>query len=380
MDSGDAVSQLIEIWFSRSGSLPLSIAFEFLTWAPLAAFINCLSAYADRWRKVSLKMPFASLYDLRELDALSCPVLESVAFELTLSALADDMDEEDYEVHLFNRAPLLRQVSLFSRYHPVDIYAFNIPFHQLNRLSSNTSLSTDECLDIFRNSPNLVHCKLEGIFLPSDVPLVQPHPFITGPLQLPHLCFLNLVTDRDVAALLGCVELPNLRELDIRYVDTRRSSREWSSSKFKHFLQGIVSLQKLTLDSLPVQKELVEYIRLTPFLVRLDLTDTSKQFLTDQFFYALTIHPLYSPNRVLVPNLQELRIAGNRSFSNSAMAVAVRSRCHSDDNSRMRFPQSASPPTLLKRLELDAYPQSDSDPAYPLTMLDNKDRKFELIP
>lgn len=379
MDSGDAVSQLVNMWFSRSGSLPLSISFESFTWVPLAAFINCLSAYAHRWQKVSLKMPFASLYDLRDLDALYCPGLESVAFELTLSALVDGLDDDHYDVRLFNHVPLLRQVSLFSRYHSIDIYAFNIPFRQLNRLSSNASLSTNECLNIFRQSPNLVHCKLEGIFRPSDSPPGQ-QPFATAPLQLPCLRFLSLVTDRDVAALLGCVELPNLSELDIRYVDTRHSTHEWSSSQFKRFLRGITSLQKLTLDSLPVQNELVEYVRLTPSLVRLDITDTSNQFLSDQFFYALTIHPLYSPNRVLVPNLQELRIAGSRSFSSSALAVAVRSRCHSDDNSRMRFPQFESPPTLLKRLELDAYRQCDSDPASALTMLDNKDNKFELIP
>ena len=325
-------------------------------------------------------MPFASLYDLRDLDALYCPVLESVAFELTLSALVDELNEDHYDVRLFNHVPLLRQVSLFSRFHPVNICAFNIPFRQLNLLSSNASLSTNECLDIFRQSPNLVRCKLEGIFLPSDGPPGQQPLLVTAPLQLPCLRFLSLVTDRDVAALLGCIELPNLSELDIRYVDTRHSSHEWSSSQFKQFLRGITSLQKLTLDSLPVQNELVEYVRLTPSLVRLDITDTSNQFLTDQFFYALTIHPLYSPSRVLVPNLQELRIAGNQSFSSSALAVAVRSRCHSDDNSRMRFPQFESPPTLLKRLELDAYRQSDPDPASALTMLNNKDNKFELIP
>lgn len=327
-------------------------------------------------------MPFASLYDLRDLDAISCPSLESVAFELTLSSLAEDMDEEHYDVHMFDHIPLLRQVSLFSRYHPVDIYAFNIPFRQLNRLSSNATLSTGECLDIFQQSPNLVNCRLEGIFLETVTHPVAPDTFVAAPLQLPCLRFLILVTDRDVAALLGALEIPNLRELDIRYIDSRRSSRDWSSLKFKLFLQGIISLQKLKLDSLPIQSELVEYIRLTPSLVRLDLTDTYKEFLTDHFFYALTIHPLYSPSRVLVPNLQELRLAGSRAFSNSALAVAVRSRCHSAENSRMRFPRSEAPPTLLKRLELelDTFPKRDSDPAFPLTMLDDKDNKFELIP
>ncbi|KAF7331459.1 hypothetical protein MKEN_00024600 [Mycena kentingensis (nom. inval.)] len=185
----------IRAWLSRSGNLPLSVAWDYLLGT--AELLPALSEHRLRWRKLDLSL------NADEIHQLSGPAPQLV--QLYLSAWGSFSREP---LPQFGPTPLLRSVGLS------DV-SYNAAALSWERLTELNIIGGDltETLAVLKLATNLMHCRLE-LVTEGPVDLVQTSEGERTAVVLPHLETLIL---EGVAALaiLTAFNLPVLRRLQV---------------------------------------------------------------------------------------------------------------------------------------------------------------------
>ncbi|KAJ7123686.1 hypothetical protein C8R44DRAFT_784202 [Mycena epipterygia] len=154
---------LLDIWLHRSQPQPLSVTICNRSYTdPHETLVDVLDRHSQRWRDVTLKLPFNHF---SRLDApTSLPVLE----RLTLSAHGSpDMINP---ISAFRHAPMLRHLCLEAGMHPSDVI---LPWEQLTTLEFYGA-SADDCLELLRLTPNVASCVLDIQFASHGLALGSP--------------------------------------------------------------------------------------------------------------------------------------------------------------------------------------------------------------
>ncbi|KAJ7861813.1 hypothetical protein B0H14DRAFT_2741342, partial [Mycena olivaceomarginata] len=181
--------ELLELWLSRAGNLPLTI-FLLTGDEPRARmFMDAVIPHCSRWKDVHLTLPLSAV---RQLNMIPFPLLE----RLTISTIGNNMWTTG-DPAVIRDAPLLRYADI-SLLPQVDL-----PFEQLTTLRAGNT-GVDQTIAILQRCPNLVDlsCSYAGA---GNQSTTRP------PVELRSLRSLTAVDKR----FLPFLTVPHLERFDI---------------------------------------------------------------------------------------------------------------------------------------------------------------------
>ncbi|KAF7337044.1 hypothetical protein MVEN_02141500 [Mycena venus] len=158
------INQIVDIWLSRSGALPLSISlvhsWTCTTEATFSMIIKTLTRYSARWNRMRFKFDFyAGLRPLTALSLVDVPILEAFVLE--------GFQREHDQVINWGVIPFLGTTSLRSftlKRVGNSFSAFLLPWNRLRCLflghDPASWLTAAEGLELLRRCPNLEKCTL----------------------------------------------------------------------------------------------------------------------------------------------------------------------------------------------------------------------------
>lgn len=315
--------RLINLWLERSGSSPLHIYYvEFETSEFCNPVLDLLLANAHRWKEVIFWIPS---YRIRRLDAVKSrlPVLED------LSVWTTDREPLTEAVTGFVEVPRLRRVDLNDWFGQAP--EFELPLAQLTHLllPTSTFIVLLKARQVLASCPNLEEC---CIMTCDHRTLGQDSAIIT----LPHLRTLNTNAEGPpLRQLLQCLTSPAL--VDLRLQGFGRD--QWNHSAFSLFmLRSKCQLKRVAFHDLDMDSlQLVEYLRMMPSLIELEIAEARRPLVTDRVLEALTIDPSSSSTSPTCPLLESIHIVRDHGSSGphfSADALYVMARSHARLQSR----------------------------------------------
>ncbi|KAJ7845575.1 hypothetical protein B0H13DRAFT_2095143, partial [Mycena leptocephala] len=272
-----------QMWLSRARGAPLALSLEDDYWytsAPAAftdPLLTSIVGLSQQWQKLALGIGGDLVNSILPLQG-TFPLLE----KFSISVLPDS-DPQIY----FRDAPKLRNVSV-PKYYP----QIQLPWHQLTTFCVN-DIEISCCLEILRNSPNL----LNGTFHIWGDSLALPI-FI---LHHTHLECLTLGTADEgepliPISLLNFLQIPTLTSLTLDF--RNYASNVVDISPILRFLsRSIAQLQTLVISCMRTTMEnLIECLKATPSLVHLELEYLRRRPIgMDAIFIQLTELPDFLP-------------------------------------------------------------------------------------
>ncbi|KAJ7336242.1 hypothetical protein DFH08DRAFT_284751, partial [Mycena albidolilacea] len=181
--------QLLELWLSRAGNLPLTILLVTSDESRARMFMEAVIPYCSRWKEARLTLPLSAVL---QLNMMPFPLLE----QLTVFTVGNNIWAAD-DLFIIRDAPLLRfaDISIFPQ---VDL-----PFEQLNTLRVGKS-GVPQTIAILQRCPDLLDlaCAYAGVGDQSTTYL---------PVELRSLRSLTAVDKR----ILPFLTVPRLERLDI---------------------------------------------------------------------------------------------------------------------------------------------------------------------
>jgi hypothetical protein len=256
--------ELLGEWLERSGQCLLYIHITYpgfhngltqVKTTPLWQIVHLLSSFSKRWGKLDLD--FSDFILFEKFCSISgphdLPLLSSLSIKLGRT-----MDPHHF-IQPFRQAPELLSLRLSGA---ASLKSLILPIHRLTRVWLGYT-PLDECLDLLRDNPQLVHCTFDCIERGSNTQNLSH----VSTNQLESLD-LYLGDRRAASDLFDYLTIPSLNELAIHtYVF------QFRTSSFISFIErsGCV-LQRLSLSSATIsEKEFVDCMRVIPSLVELDL-------------------------------------------------------------------------------------------------------------
>jgi hypothetical protein len=256
----DSELALTKTWLSRSGTLPLSLAYQppahpKTEYQPV---IDEVLAHSNRWRNLSITFTISSFSNLAAVRGrLHC--LEKL--EVSLRGV------QMQPVDAFETAPQLRSLSIDS---DISLHFLTIPWVQLANLDityPGFGYPSRDCLDVLSRCPNLVTCSL--VLQQGSAPVTQCHP-----IELLHLRSLYLEGSEpaDIFVHLSLPALHNCHYFDGDWA----SSHSWNHREFTSFLSRTrCSLVRLVLDFsvefFPKEFNLISTLEHVPNLAELEV-------------------------------------------------------------------------------------------------------------
>ncbi|KAJ7248986.1 hypothetical protein C8J57DRAFT_714551 [Mycena rebaudengoi] len=197
---GDELSLLLDLWFARTASSPLSITVKCTSKQAQvpASVLDVLCRYVSRCWRMELHIPSIHLARISNVSG-PFPFLHEVAICVT--------DRRHPLFMPFLNAPNLRQLRLLTNL--TSTTRIGPALVCLTYLEIDYPITSADCLNILRDFPQLLH--LSVIRVHSDLPMAQAStPLATLPMfPLQSLCL------KPVTALLASISLPRLRRLTI---------------------------------------------------------------------------------------------------------------------------------------------------------------------
>ncbi|KAF7375550.1 F-box domain-containing protein [Mycena sanguinolenta] len=146
----EASIELLQLWLSRSGSLPLNLDLQCWDTPRVGAVIETMLLHRPRWQDAKFGIP-ERLFPELDLDHASLPMLRSISLDPTIFGAGDWPESIDDPVTVMH-APLLREVHV-SR---LPKSAIAVPWPQITALTLNRKESLTECMSILKECPNLI--------------------------------------------------------------------------------------------------------------------------------------------------------------------------------------------------------------------------------
>ncbi|KAJ6465704.1 hypothetical protein C8R45DRAFT_490809 [Mycena sanguinolenta] len=185
---------LLDVWLQRAHPQPLYLTVSNRSYTkPDETLLGVLNHSSERWRDITLKLPFDHFPRLEEYTSL--PLLE----RLTLSAHGSP--DIINPISAFRHAPMLRHVCFEAGMHPSDVF---LPWEQLTSVEFYGARA-DDCLELLELTTNIVNCIFDVQYESHAVTLGSP------------LMALRSFTFSGPAGwgLLRYIAMPALQELDL---------------------------------------------------------------------------------------------------------------------------------------------------------------------
>ncbi|KAF7375563.1 F-box domain-containing protein [Mycena sanguinolenta] len=196
---GEASIELLRLWLSRSGSLPLTL--DLKCWDPprVGTLMELSLLHSHRWRDVKFGLPHTSFSEL-DLRQVSLPLLDSISLRAVQWS-----SEDDSVVHTvtITHAPSLRHAHLFD----LPSLKMVIPWAPLTTLTLLHNLPFTECISLLQGCPNLINLTVSTA---GPVAVNADH-IILNSLE-------TLTCNFGTASILEHLTLPRLSRLDVSNV------------------------------------------------------------------------------------------------------------------------------------------------------------------
>ena len=298
---------LLRQWLCRSGDLPLSIRLvseDEIQWGARftpATAIQIVNEYSARWRNLDLRLPTSCYKYLPPSDA-SLPLLTS----LTLNPMGGQ-GERRHKLDM----------STSARIHNLTlscVYLVSVKFQwdQVMHLYLQ-AFYVDECLEVLRQTPQLVSCALVNIIGGDDGHALPNSPVLLSSLKT---LIIENKKDTNISLLLDTISMPNATHLS------------YSGKNLIHlpYICGLISrstsLQTFSLLETVVSNEII-FIHLlralksvTKFVFTVPCTHAGPTPFGDTILRLCnpTLSPTYG-NDCLLPVLRELEYSGPQGFT-----------------------------------------------------------------
>ena len=320
LSESDANAKLTHSWLSRSGSSPLSICLSNRISLdpnkPTSPVLLDVIAQSDRWKDLVFQAGDASIVGLP-------PVRHRLPYLQTLSIANGTIISLTQTLDTFEIAPRLHSLTLGRN---ISLAKLRIPWNQLTYCDICSLWSTGDCLELLRQSPNLVECTLAfGNDVSHQAQLLVQHEHLR--ILSIHSCLNDSIG-------------PFFDNLTLSALETFSAncskSASWAQPQFLSLLsRSACPLLRLHLDfSFEfIDDDLMDCLQLLPSLTELELRDQSHVALTRSFFVRLTRYMSENGrNGCLLPNLRVLRLDIDPGKIGESFANMIESRRCLDTN------------------------------------------------
>ncbi|KAJ7111838.1 hypothetical protein C8R44DRAFT_254014 [Mycena epipterygia] len=333
------LNDTVNLWFSRSGVLPLSISIvrpHPASDCDISMLLKTLIHYSPRWHRMRFVLDSPSSFEpLAALSSRDLPSLESVVVE---GFQAYGFDDVDWSFISFLGTTSLRSVSLTQ---VVDPFRFPLSWDRLCHLSLQVGyVAANQVLNLLRRCLNLETCILSGGTTGNEV-LV--------PCHMEHLRQLSISTQwYDMPNFFGNLVLPKLRTLEY-------TSQHNNSLLFIPLLHAPNCVRHLSLNMqyMPITDDLVDCLRLVPMLHELCLDgepirrmEGGWHIADDEFLTHLT-PTIEDFDDTICPELRSIRLLDFYALSDTTLLEFVQARLLS----RSGHPTPFSVDVQFKRLK-----------------------------
>ncbi|KAF7375523.1 F-box domain-containing protein [Mycena sanguinolenta] len=220
---GEAPIELLHLWLSRSGRLPLKLDLASVDPSRAASLMETSLLHCHRWQDVKFGLPSGSFSGL-DLRGVSLPLLHSISLHSVLWT-----GEPIVDIFAITDAPSLRHVDVSVLPH----VTFNVPWAPLTTLTLLHRIPLTQCMSLLEECRNLVNLTVSTI----------------GPAatHITHTSLEILTCDLGEACVLQHLTLPHLLRLTVTRVD----KAGWYASVFSAFInRSACPLQFLTVQSI----------------------------------------------------------------------------------------------------------------------------------
>lgn len=304
---------LLRQWLRRSGDLPLSIRLvseEEIQWGTQltpATAIKIINEYSARWRDLDLRLPTSCYKHLPPSDA-SLPLLTS----LTLNPMGGQ-GERRHKLDM----------STSARIHHLTlscVYLVSVKFQwdQVTHLCLQ-AFYVDECLEVLRQTSQLVSCALVNIIGGDD-----GHALPNSPVLLSSLKTLNIENRKDthISLLLDTISIPNATHLSYSGRNLIHHplicdliSRSTSLQTFS-LIETVVSNEDVFVQLLQALKSVTKFVFTTPCTSSTPLGDNILRLCNP------TLFPTHGQD-CLLPALREFEYSGPQGFTWSTFLATL---------------------------------------------------------
>jgi hypothetical protein len=190
-----APAELLELWLSRSGNLPLNYSLSCSDPSRAGAMIETMMPHSCQWQEVSFSsLPRESL-SMLDLRRQSWPVLRMISFD-TYNNSSNELVQDTIVIQ---NAPLLREVQIPR----IPKLIFDLPWRQLSALTLRRAVDLAECMALLRQCRDLVLLVVTTTFTDSSS--------LHTDLTMEHL--ESLTCNLADTPILNHLTLPHLRRL-----------------------------------------------------------------------------------------------------------------------------------------------------------------------
>ncbi|KAJ6477528.1 hypothetical protein C8R45DRAFT_1216530 [Mycena sanguinolenta] len=203
--------ELLRLWLSRSGNLPLNLDLKCWDTSRAGALIEASLLHSHRWQDVKFGLNRKSFSEL-DLRHASLPILRSISLRAVqwTSPLDDSVDDTVTITH----APSLRHAHVFTLPHVKIV----IPWASITNLTLLQNMPFTECMPLLEECPNLTTLAV------STTGPVPPH------TELVVLDSLETLTcNFGVASVLEYLTLPHLSRLTVSDISENQHATLFSA-------------------------------------------------------------------------------------------------------------------------------------------------------
>ncbi|KAJ7501054.1 hypothetical protein B0H11DRAFT_2375129 [Mycena galericulata] len=148
---GDESSvEILKFWLFRARDGPLNYSFESRMAARADAMIEASLDHCHHWQDISFSVPVES-YPKLHVDHRTLPMLRSMS--LNLFQYQPGNQELPLNITLFQNSPSLREAHIST----LPCVKFDFPLNRLTALTLYQTVDIDECMNLLRQCPGLVH-------------------------------------------------------------------------------------------------------------------------------------------------------------------------------------------------------------------------------
>lgn len=322
---------LIELWMSRSGSVPLSFSIkidlldsEHSPVQSMELVKRALGLYileVERWKNVQLVLPHTLDPDMWHIPITGALILKTLNIRV-VSVVAYPPPLLD----LIYNSPHLHSLNLVLPTMPAVV---DQAWRTLSKLHLKTCMSIFECISVLEACQVLESCFFEDISTHVSLD-AQSLPRMEG-LKHERLHSLRIESRTNVSPLIQLLTLPSLAYLMLEIVGEEGRNEQWTPTVMSTFiLRSKPPLRRLTLENVPVaEREIIDCLYALPSLLVLNINDEGVPLvrLTSSLILKLGGHDTNYPTTPLMcPKLEVIRLHGRVLSSDGDFADMVQVR------------------------------------------------------
>ena len=302
---------LVKTWLGRAGRHPLSIRIVDRWLRETHPVLDLISSCSDRWQHVELCVAPSYFENLN--SGLSA--LESASFPGLVKMWTKP-------INIFLSAPRFHRLHICF---PISPYMMRVPWNQLTHLRVDLC-QFDGCIEIIRQSPNLIHCYLR-------IASWESIPPPTCQILLSQLRFLCVCSVSNLGDLLDHLTLPALLDIQLEQYEGATET-PWVDQVISLLHRSSCSIKRLHVDCnrRVSDDHLVRCLQNMPSVTTLELGGYRASSFGKRAMTKLTRNRASEPSHwetlPIVPKLQiiKLKYDNSSAFDDVAFVDMVASR------------------------------------------------------